>query len=136
VVLADLGAGSAVKSGSSPRARLILTTPLRERQRSMSATKSAGSSARSTCSRKVILGWMAVTTTGACSSSPPASTTPVARPPETSTRSTRAPVRTVAPRATAERWMASATAPMPPSGKPQLPRWPSPTSPIEWWAIT
>ena len=32
--------------------------------------------------------------------------------------------------------MASETAPMPPSGKPQLPRCPSPTSPIEWWAIT
>ena len=79
---------------------------------------------------------MAVTTTGACSSSPPARATPVARPPETSTRSTRAPVRTVAPSSRAERWMASETAPMPPSGKPQLPRWPSPTSPIEWWAMT
>ena len=55
----------------------------------MLVTKSAGSSARSTYSRKVILGWMAVTTTGACSSSPPASTTPVARPPSTSTRSPR-----------------------------------------------
>ena len=34
--------GSAVKSGSSASARLILTTPLRVFQRSMSVTKSAG----------------------------------------------------------------------------------------------
>ncbi len=32
--------------------------------------------------------------------------------------------------------MASDTPPMPPSGYPQLPSWPSPTSPMEWWAIT
>jgi hypothetical protein len=136
VVLAHLGAGSAVKSGSSARARLTLTTPLRDFQRWMSATKSPGSSARSTCSRKVILGWTAVTTTGAYTSSPPRSTTPRARPPATSTRSTLASVRTAAPSPSAERRIASATAPMPPSGKPQLPRWPSPTSPMEWWAIT
>src|SRR5207247_10830001 len=41
---------------------------------------------------------------------------------------------TAAPPAAAERRTASATAPMPPSGNPQLPMCPSPTSPIEWWA--
>ena len=47
-----------------------------------------------------------------------------------------ASVRISAPKLRADRSMASATAPMPPSGKPQLPRWPSPMSPMEWWAIT
>ena len=40
------------------------------------------------------------------------------------------------PKLRAERAIASETAPMPPSGYPQLPSWPSPTSPIEWCAIT
>ena len=136
MVLADLGARVGGEVRQLGDGQVILTTPLRDFQRWMSATKSAGSSARSSCSRKVIFGWTAVTTTGACSSSPPRSTTPLARPPETSTRSTGARVRTLTPSSSAERRMASATAPMPPSGKPQLPRWPSPTSPIEWWAIT
>ena len=45
-------------------------------------------------------------------------------------------MRTSAPNDSADRRIAPATAPMPPSGKPQLPSWPSPTSPIEWWAMT
>ena len=49
---------------------------------------------------------------------------------------TGAPVLIVTPLARAELAIASATAPIPPSGKPQEPRRPSPTSPIEWCAIT
>ena len=128
--------GSAVKSGSSERARLILTTPLRVFHRSMSSTKSAGSSVALMWSRKAVWGWRVVTTTGARISSPLSSTTPRTRPLVTMVRATRAPVRISAPRLRADRSMASATAPMPPSGKPQLPRCPSPMSPMEWWAIT
>ena len=69
-------------------------------------------------------------------SSPLSSTTPAARPPSSSTRATRAPVRTVAPCSRAALPIASATAPIPPSWKPQLPRWPSPMSPMEWCAMT
>src|SRR5829696_7411458 len=47
--------GSAVKSGNVERARLILTTPLREFHRSMLPTKSSGNSSRPSCFRKVIL---------------------------------------------------------------------------------
>ncbi len=77
-----------------------------------------------------------LTTTWARISSPLSSTTPVARPPSTITRATRAPVRISAPWLRAARSIAVETAPMPPSWNPQLPRCPSPTSPIEWCAIT
>ena len=58
VVLGDAARslGSAVKLGSSASARLILTTPERVFQRSMSATKSSGSSVRGRWSRKAIFG--------------------------------------------------------------------------------
>ena len=46
----------------------------------MSSTKSLGSSTRSICSRNVILGCTAVSSSGADSSSPPESMTPAARP--------------------------------------------------------
>ena len=77
-----------------------------------------------------------VTTTGARSSVPSASTAPCTRPPFTSSRSTRASVRISAPNDSAERRIAADTPPMPPSGKPQLPSCPSPTSPMEWCAMT
>ena len=60
----------------------------------------------------------------------------MARPPLVCTRATGAPVLISTPKPRAARAIASETAPMPPSWKPQLPRWPSPTSPIEWCAIT
>ena len=128
--------GSAVKSGSSDRARLILTTPLRVFQCSMSVTKSSGRFARPTWSRNAVRGCRLVTTTLAVSRWPFSSSTPAARPLLSRIRLTRASVRISAPTARAAFAIASETAPMPPSAKPQLPRWPSPTSPIEWWAIT
>ena len=51
-----LNPGLAVNSGSSAGARLIFTVPERDRQFSMSATNSDGSSFRSICRRKVICG--------------------------------------------------------------------------------
>ena len=108
--------GSAVKLGSSASARLIFTTPDRVFHRSMSLTKSAGSSVGGRCSRKAILGCRLVTTSGAVSSSPPSSTTPVTRPAWVLTRSTRALVRISAPKDSRRRPIAAATAPMPPSG--------------------
>src|SRR6185437_10698757 len=78
-----------------------------------------------------------VTTTVAVSSSPLSSTTPLAWPVWSIwILATRALVLIVAPNSVAALAMALATAPMPPSGKPQLPSRPSPTSPIEWCAIT
>ena len=79
---------------------------------------------------------MQLTTTGARSSSPFSSATPTARPPRTRIFFTRASVRISAPNDSAERRIASETPPMPPCWKPHEPRWPSPTSPIEWWSIT
>jgi hypothetical protein len=49
---------------------------------------------------------------------------------------TRASVRISAPNASAAPRIASLTAPIPPCWKPHDPRWPSPTSPIEWCSIT
>ena len=77
-----------------------------------------------------------VTTTLAVICWPFSRMTPAARPPESRSWLTFAPVRISAPFSRAAPAIASATAPMPPSWKPQLPRWPSPTSPIEWCAIT
>jgi hypothetical protein len=73
---------------------------------------------------------------GARISSPDSSTAPDTRPSWVSSLPTLVLVRISAPASRAAAAIASATAPMPPSWKPQLPRWPSPTSPIEWWAIT
>ena len=81
-------------------------------------------------------GWVVVTTTGARNSSPPRSVTPRARPRETSIRATGAPVRTVAPCARAAAASARVRPPIPPSGNPHCPSWPSPTSPMWWCAIT
>ena len=72
--------GSAVKSGSSARARLILTTPLRVFQCSMSVTKSSGRFDRPTWSRNAVRGCRLVTTTLAVSCWPFSSSTPAARP--------------------------------------------------------
>jgi len=102
----------------------------------MSATKSPGRFSAPTWSRNAVRGCSEDTTTPAAISSPDSSTTPVARPPLAWTRATGAPVLISTPKPRAAAAMASATAPMPPSWKPQLPRWPSPTSPIEWCAIT
>jgi hypothetical protein len=121
-------AGRQVNWGSRSTARLTLTVPLRVFQRSMSATKSPGSSARSTCSRKVIRGWVAATTTSVASSSPPSRTTPVTRPSLVVMRRTGAEVRISAPNERAAPAMASLTPPMPPSANPQLPSLPSPTT--------
>ncbi len=128
--------GTDVKLGSSLIATLTFTTPLRVFHRSMSHTKSAGSSWRSIRSRNAIFGWIVVTTTGARSSLPSSSTTPTARPPRTRILSTFAFVRTSQPKASAALRIESLTAPMPPCWKPHEPRWPSPTSPIEWCSIT
>ena len=57
--------GLAVNSGSRSTATLTLTVPDRVFHRSMSATKSAGRSARSSSRRNEIFGWAVVTTTGA-----------------------------------------------------------------------
>ena len=73
--------GIAVKFGSSLIATLTFTVPERVFHRSMSHTKSAGSSCLSSRSRNAIFGWIVVTTTGARSSSPFSSATPTARPP-------------------------------------------------------
>ena len=51
-------------------------------------------------------------------------------------RATGASVRTTTPFASAARRNAWVTPPIPPSGKPQVPSCPSPTSPILWWAMT
>ena len=128
--------GSAVKSGSSPRARLILTTPLRDFQCSMSLAKSGGRFSAPTCSRKAVRGCSVETTTRARISSPLSSTTPRALPSVMIIRATLAFVRISAPKPRAAASMADDTPPMPPSWNPQFPRCPSPTSPIEWWAIT
>ena len=85
----------------------------------------------------MIFGWVVAITTGACSSSPESSATPVTRPLSTTMRSTAAPVRTSAPKLDAADCSALVTAPMPPSGNPHAPiRPPSPTSPTLWCTIT
>ena len=108
--------GMEVNLGSSDSARLILTTPERVFQRSMSPTKSSGRSVRARWSRKAVLGCSVVTTVGAVSSSPFSSTTPVTRPLRVVTDSTRALVRISTPSSRAEPAIAADTAPMPPSG--------------------
>ena len=115
---------------------MIFTTPERVFQRSMSVTKSEGSSFRSSSSRKAIFGWIVVTTQGAWISSPLASATPTARPSRVRIFLTRALVRTSQPKASAERRIESDTPPMPPSWNPHDPRCPSPTSPMEWCSMT
>ncbi len=67
---------------------------------------------------------------------PSSRATPTVRPPCTRIFFTFAFVRISHPNDSAARRIAPLTAPMPPCWKPQLPRWPSPTSPIEWWSIT
>ena len=132
----SVSSGMDGKLGRRSSAQLIFTTPLRVFQFWMSSTNSAGSSDASSCCRNVIFGWIAVTIHGARTSSPLSRTTPVARPSLVRIRATRAFVRTSQPRDSALRRIASATAPIPPSGTAHEPRWPSPTSPIEWCAIT
>ena len=128
--------GSAVKSGSSASARLILTTPLRVFQCSMSVTKSSGRF----CAADVVQERGARVQRGdddlAVISWPFSRTTPAARPfveqdpgdpgagPDLGAELAGGAGDRVGDRAHAA------------LGKPQLPRWPSPTSPIEWWAIT
>ena len=68
-----MSSGFEVNTGRRSRAQLIFTTPLRDCHDSMSRTKSAGSSLGSSCCRNVIFGWIAVTTSGASSSSPSSS---------------------------------------------------------------
>ncbi len=128
--------GSAVKFGSSARARLILTTPLLVFQCLMSLAKSDGRLCSPTWSRKAVRGCSVLTMVPALISSPLPSATPTARPFSTRTRLTGALSLTSTPKPRAAASIASDTAPMPPSAKPQLPRCPSPTSPIEWCAIT
>ena len=82
--------GLAVNSGSRSTATLTLTVPDRVFHRSMSATKSAGNSSRSSRRRNEIFGWAVVTTIGAVSCSPPARATPVTAPPAVVMRSTAA----------------------------------------------
>jgi hypothetical protein len=128
----DLG----VVVGSLSIARFTFTVPLRVFQFSMSVTNSDGSSSRSSCCRNVIFGWIAVITSGARSSSPPSNTTPVTRPSRVVIFLTPAFTRTSAPKNFALASHASATAPMPPSMKPQLATSPSPISPTEWCMST
>ena len=66
---------------------------------------------------------------------PSSSSTPVARPPCTTTRRTGAFSRMVAPAARAESARARVRAPMPPCTQPQAPAWPS-ISPIQWCMST
>ncbi len=131
-----MSSGLDVNTGRRSSAQLILTTPLRELQCSMSRTKSAGSSLGSSCRRNVIFGWIAVTISGARISSPSSNVTPRAFPLAVRIRATRALVRISAPNVRALDSIAADTAPMPPSGTAHAPRLPSPTSPIEWCAIT
>ena len=79
-----------------------------------------------------------VTTTGARSSSPSVEHGALDPAVADQQRARRgASVRTSAPNDSARPAdRRRTTAPMPPSGKPQLPSWPSPTSPIEWCAMT
>ena len=129
--------GLAVNSGSRSTATFTFTVPLRDLP-ALDALDEVGRAARRgrSCSRNVIFGCVAATTTSARSSSPDSSVTPRTRPLRTSMRATAASVRTVAPFAIAASRSARLTAPMPPSGKPHEPSWPSPTSPILWCAIT
>ncbi len=115
-----------------------MTTPDRVFQCSMSVTKLSGRCSGPTWSRKAVFGCREVTTTLASISSPRSRITPVARPVPGAMAifATRASVLIVTPADRAALAMAAATPSMPPSGNPQLPRCPSPTSPIEWCAIT
>ena len=82
------------------------------------------------------MGWQLVTITGASSSSPFSRVTPRARPPAVWIVATGAFTRISAPKNRAESSHAFATAPMPPSMKPQAATSPSPMSPTEWCIIT
>ncbi len=128
--------GWLAKVGSRSSARLIFTVPLRERQRSMSSTKSAGRSARSSSCRNEIFGCAVVITVGAAISVPSASTTPVTAPARVLMRATAASVRMSTPNERAAAASAWVTPPMPPRGKPHAPMCPSPMSPTWWWAMT
>ena len=90
--------GSEANVGSPSMATLIFTVPLRDFHRSMSSTKSAGRSRRSSWRRKVICGCVAATTRSALNSVPSWSATPTARPSLTRMRSTGEFVRISAPK--------------------------------------
>ena len=79
---------------------------------------------------------MAATTVSARISSPDSVTTPIVTPLRTRIFATPVSVRTSAPNDSAASRSAWVTAPMPPSGNPHAPSWPSPTSPSLWCAIT
>ena len=81
----------------------------------------------------VVRGCAPDTTSGARICSPLSSVTPVARPFSTSIERTGAPVRIVAPEASALRAIAIEIAPMPPRTWPHRPLTPS-SSPRAWWS--
>ena len=84
-------------------------------------------------SSTVVFGCAPDTTTGAKISSPVSSVTPTVWPPDTSIERTDAPVRMVAPDASALRAIAIEIAPMPPFTWPHSPFTPS-ISPSSWWS--
>ena len=84
-------------------------------------------------SSTVVFGCAPETTTGAKISSPVSSVTPTVRPPDTSIDLTDAPVRIVAPEASALRAIAIEIAPIPPRTWPHSPLTPS-ISPSSWWS--
>jgi hypothetical protein len=98
----------------------------------MSATTSSGKCSAPARSRTVVCGCAPESTTGARSSSPSSSVTPVTAPPAlTSIEATGALVRTVAPWAHAARASARLIAPIPPRTWPQAPGRPS-SEPSPW----
>ena len=84
----------------------------------------------------MIFGWIAVTTDGAQDLLALLQRDAARHPVEVRIRATRAFVRISAPNVRALDSIAAETAPIPPSGTAHAPRLPSPTSPIEWCAIT
>ncbi len=127
--------GWLAKDGSRSRTRLILTVPLRDCHRLISATNSPGSAPGSIISRNATRGWTVVTTVAAVSRRPSVSSAPVTRPPPAVIRVTGDPVQISAPNDRAAAAIAPLTAPMPPRGNPQAPACPA-ASPMWWCRVT
>ncbi len=113
--------GSTLKSGSRDSATFMRNVPEPQRQFAIRSRVAGGTSAGSSNRSYSSFGFTLATTARARITSPPVVTTPVARPPSTSTRSTPAQVRITAPASIAERAIAWVMAPMPPMAWPQAP---------------
>ena len=126
---------SAGKSGSAANATFMRNVPEPHLYAAIRARKSSGWCSAATRRSNSSFGLTFATTRFASTTSPESSSTPVARPPLTTTRATGEPVRISTPRAAHAFAIACVIAPMPPIAWPHCPCLPL-TSPKTWWSST